>query len=102
MKKLTLSSRLILLLAFPLAGAVVFGGYAAWGKWTVAREYAQLRVNSVALGQVGNVIHELQRERGRSAVFIGRHGAKFAAELPVQQQATDGALAKFEGARRSL
>src|SRR5205807_103647 len=63
--------------------------------WQIADEHVRLTASTAVLGQIGNVIHELQRERGRSAVFVGRHGEKFATELPIQQQATDAALAQL-------
>lgn len=35
---------------------------------------------------VGNLVHELQKERGMSAVFLNSKGAQMAAELPQQHQ----------------
>src|SRR5437762_11034858 len=96
MQKLTLTFRLILLLSLPLLGVGVFGALGAWQKWAVARDYARLHDSNAVLGGIGNLIHELQKERGRAAVFVGRKGAKFAAELPVQQEATTAALARLQ------
>ena len=54
---------------------------------------------------ISAVVHELQKERGTSAVFIGSKGAKMASELPQQRQMTDekrsnleNALANFDAA----
>jgi methyl-accepting chemotaxis protein len=102
MKKLSLTTRLVALLALPLCGAVGFGLQGGREKWSIASQYSRVRASSTALAQLGNVIHELQRERGRSAVFVGRKGAKFAAELPAQQQVTDAAVAKFQTLRAGL
>ena len=44
--------------------------------------------NAVA---VSNLVHELQKERGLSAGFIGSQGARFGADLEKQRQRTDAA-----------
>jgi len=95
MNKLRLKVRLILLLALPLAGVTVFGVLGALQKRAVARNYAKLETSATVLNQIGNTIHELQKERGRSAVFAGSKGAKFAAEISAQQGATDAELRKL-------
>jgi methyl-accepting chemotaxis protein len=41
--------------------------------------------------RVGGLVHELQKERGMSAGFIGSKGANFASDLPVQREAAEKA-----------
>lgn len=43
----------------------------------------------------GDVVHQLQRERGMSAGFIGSRGQSFREELATQQELTDDALYKL-------
>ncbi|MGR5945756.1 methyl-accepting chemotaxis protein [Enterobacter sp. C4G1] len=43
----------------------------------------------------GDVVHQLQRERGMSAGFIGSRGQSFREELAAQQKLTDDALYKL-------
>jgi methyl-accepting chemotaxis protein len=95
-KTFSLTWRLVLLLALPLAGALCFGLSGAWGKWQVSRNYDRMLTSTDVLGQIGNVVHELQKERGRSAVFVGSKGAKFASELAAQQRATDAELERLQ------
>ena len=47
---------------------------------------------------VSALVHELQKERGRSAGFIGSKGKVFAQELPKQRKATDASLAQLQDA----
>lgn len=47
----------------------------------------------VALGEVA---HELQKERGMTAGFLSSQGSKFADRLPTQRQASDVAIAQLE------
>jgi methyl-accepting chemotaxis protein len=92
MKHLRLSHRLILLLAFPVAGMLGFGAYGAWVKGRIAADYARLERNAAVLDQIGDTVHELQKERGRSGVFVNAKGGRFAVELARQRRDTDAAL----------
>ena len=46
--------------------------------------------------QLGNLVHELQKERGRSAGFINSQGKSFAEELRTQRAESDAAVARLE------
>ena len=94
---MTLRTKLLLLLSVPLAGVIFFGGRGMLEKWNLQRAYTILERDSAVLKQIGAVIHELQKERGRSAVFIGSGGAEFVRELPAQQQTTDGQITGLTG-----
>lgn len=96
MKKLTLTGKLVLLLVLPLAGVAFFGIRGAWGRQVFARNQSRIEESTAVLGQVGNVVHELQRERGCSAVFLNSKGARFASELPQQQREADGEIARLK------
>ncbi len=45
--------------------------------------------------RIGNLLHETQRERGRTAQFTSSKGTAFGAELKAQQAATDTRLAEL-------
>jgi methyl-accepting chemotaxis protein len=55
---------------------------------SAAADFARYAHGSVTLGEL---LHELQRERGISAVYIGSGGRKMAAELTEQRRLTDQA-----------
>ncbi len=59
-------------------------------------ELQALRVNDVVMVQLGNLVHELQRERGRSAGFINSQGKSFREELRQQREVSDGVVADLE------
>ncbi|MDP6704981.1 MAG: methyl-accepting chemotaxis protein [Alphaproteobacteria bacterium] len=46
--------------------------------------------------KMSDVVHEQQKERGATAVFVGSKGAKFRAELVAQRQVTDQKRAAFD------
>jgi methyl-accepting chemotaxis protein len=92
-----IAHRLAFLLALPIAGMLVFAGIAvvsslATRKTALATQsYARVEV------AVSGLIHELQKERGMSAGYIGSSGTKFAAEMPGQRSLTDSARAQLAG-----
>ncbi|AFL73234.1 nitrate- and nitrite sensing domain-containing protein [Thiocystis violascens] len=45
---------------------------------------------------LGEVAHELQKERGMTAGFLSSQGTKFADRLPTQRQASDAAIAHLQ------
>lgn len=52
--------------------------------------------------QTNAVIHELQRERGASALFVGSKGSQFARQMGEQRMATDQRIVSLEGVVGSL
>ncbi|MBR9972322.1 bacteriohemerythrin [Magnetospirillum sulfuroxidans] len=62
--------------------------------------------NIINLAQFSTVssalIHEMQKERGASALFLGSKGTQFGTELAAQRQTTDGRLAVFRDAARTM
>ena len=95
-KTLSLISKLLVLITLPLAGMTLFGLRSSYEKWRVYRDYVVLEHNSAVLQQIGGSIHELQKERGYSAGFIGGKGAAFVTELPTQRVLTDAAIAHLD------
>lgn len=96
MKNTKLQTKLLLLLALPLAGVLYFGGRGSLEKWNTVRKYVALEKTSTVLIRLGATAHELQKERGRSAVFLSSRGTKFADELSAQQKVTVAAVNRLQ------
>jgi len=79
--------------ALPLLVMLGLGLLSSYERWTTARHMARLEELSRFATQVGDLVHEMQRERGMSAVFINTGGKQLAAEVPPQRQLTDQRLA---------
>ena len=47
--------------------------------------------------KIADTVHELQRERGRTAQFLGAKGAKFETDLQTQRGSTDARIAELTG-----
>ena len=82
----------------PLAGLAFFGARSSLEKWRTYRAYVALDGNSAVLQQIGQAVHELQKERGRSAGLLGSKGTQFAAELRDQRTLSDQTLAELDAA----
>lgn len=102
LRHLSISRRLLLLIALPLIGALVL-------TFTLVSEDVTRLGNSretvvlldVAISS-GQLVHALQFERGTSAGFIQSKGQKFADMLPAKRQATDQARRELETALAAL
>src|SRR3954469_2959114 len=74
----------------PLLGLAIFAGSAVFEAQQKAAAARDVLAAAELAEKASLAAHELQRERGMSAGFLGSKGKDFAAELPVQRQASDG------------
>ena len=89
--RLSVRTKLLVLALVPLVAAMVFAGMTVAERRSqaaAAADFVRYAHGSVALG---GLLHELQRERGISAVYIGSGGQKMSAELTEQRRLTDQA-----------
>ena len=94
---LRIKTKLLLIGGIPalaLLGLTLFGTSQLLGELQLVNHAERIGTLVVGLGEVA---HELQKERGMSAGFIGSKGAKFADRLPPQRQTSDAAIALLRG-----
>src|ERR1700730_7017314 len=87
--KLKISPRLAIAVAVPLAMLIVLAGYDLSVKWAARVEMGRIGPLAVAVARIGQLVHELQRERGASSVFLASKGAQMRDELPGLRKRTD-------------
>jgi len=85
----TLRGRLLLLFGAVLVGTLYYTVAGFLGDWRELRQSRQIAAIGQTAVAVSAVVHELQKERGLSAGFIGSKGEKFANELGKQRESTD-------------
>ena len=96
LKHLTLSARIAVLALVPLC-AVIGVGITDLFKESHKADVAQSVADVVALAPVvSGLVHELQKERGTSAGFIGSKGSKFADDIGERRADTNRALQAFK------
>jgi methyl-accepting chemotaxis protein len=92
----TLGRKISLSTVLPISGLAILLAYGIASKRASANEGAAVRNLASLAVKAGDLVHELQRERGRTAGFLGSHGVRFASELRAQHAATDLKLTEFE------
>lgn len=90
-----LTRKLLLVLIIPVLGFLFFAAEHLYEEFEKSRDYGIQQQGVEFLTAVGDLVHELQKERGRSAGFISSKGAKFGAELAAQHEATDKLLETY-------
>lgn len=99
LKNLSIKGKLVLVLLLPVVVAIGFSGFTVWREYSLSRDMTQIE-RLVSLSPViSGLVHELQKERGNSAGFIGSNGGdEFASRLTRQREATDTGLARLDTA----
>ncbi len=87
--KLKMRTKLVLILLLPLLGLLYFSIFNIYDKIQVLDEMTQIENLTTLSVQVSLLIHETQKERGRTAGFLGAEGAEFKKELTGQRIDTD-------------
>jgi hypothetical protein len=83
---LKIYQRLAAAVVVPLALLIGLAGFDLSARWHAYSEVAKLAPLAEGVAKLSRFIHELQRERGASAVFIGSKGSQLRAELPEQRK----------------
>ena len=87
---------------FPLLLAVIwFAGSGMLSRIGTERQMETIGQLTTLARSAGDVVHQLQRERGMSDGFIGARGQQFRDEIIVQRKLTDDALVKLNQALAS-
>ncbi|MEM6458454.1 MAG: methyl-accepting chemotaxis protein [Planctomycetota bacterium] len=92
---MSIKLKLVLLAAVPLVVIAGFGVEGTVRNARVSGEMRDIRALADLAVRVSATVHETQKERGRTAGFLGSKGTKFAAELDRQRDETDARAAEL-------
>ncbi|MEM7341515.1 MAG: nitrate- and nitrite sensing domain-containing protein, partial [Actinomycetota bacterium] len=93
---LPLRVKILAMALVPMLGLVGFAAVSALdSRAAVAADADAALVMEFAVAG-GNLLHETQKERGSTAVYLSSGGTRFVEELPAQHAATDVRRAEFE------
>ena len=84
--------KIIILLTLPLLGFLWFSLSSIIQSAATTNEASRLLKLTQLSVVYSELVHELQKERGMSAVFLGSQGKRFATELRQQRQVTNGKI----------
>jgi methyl-accepting chemotaxis protein len=88
--------RVIFALLVPLIGLAIAAGMIVAEKRATVGEMHKLSSLAGLATQVSGLVHDMQRERGASAVFLGSKGTQLQRELPAQRLLTDAKRRDFD------
>lgn len=102
MNNISIKFRIMAVACVALTGLIISSGYVVLDKRSTVSSMSKLNELATLAPVVSAVVHELQKERGSSAVYIASKGGKFADVLPKQTQDTDGKFNELEARLRDL
>lgn len=102
MERMPLTRKLALLVVVPLIGILFFLQTIVRQELTVREETSVLLEIAEISVAVSALVHELQKERGMSAGYLGSQGKKFATELPAHQTVTDKRITNLKALAANL
>ena len=97
-RDLTVRTRIVLALIIPVTALLGFNAAQLAGQRREVIGMAQVERQAALAVAVSNLIHELQRERGASTLFVGSKGTKFGERLKEQRSLTGAKRAIFDSA----
>ena len=99
---LKIATRLAFAIALPILAVLVMSGLVISQQLHTVRQADQLQALSHFSSRISDLVHEMQKERGMSALFIGSRGQQMGTELQAQRRDTDGQIAIVREALRGL
>ena len=95
--RMRVRTRLLVVGLVPLLALMSCLGASATGQWRATQAAQRLRTLVGLAVRTGDLVHEVQIERGSTSVFLSSHGARFSAELSAARNGVDQRLAAVQG-----
>ncbi|MEM9632674.1 MAG: nitrate- and nitrite sensing domain-containing protein [Pseudomonadota bacterium] len=93
---LRISHAIVLVAAIPIFATMLFAGRSVLNDVKIASQTSDLSQLVGLSVQLSALVHEQQKERGATAVYLGSNGKRFVRELAEQRELTDGKRAALE------
>jgi methyl-accepting chemotaxis protein len=93
---MTIKNKLMILLALPLFGLIVMSAKSILTDYTHKQSLERLKIGVELSSQISMFVHETQKERGKTAGYLGSKGQKFKDILSSQRELTDQQMKKFK------
>ena len=97
-----IAKRLALAIALPILAVLLMSGLVISQQIATVRDADRLQALSYFSSRISDLVHELQKERGMSALFIGSRGQQMGTELQVQRRDTDRQITTVREALKAL
>ena len=98
----SIKTKLLMLIIVPLIATFIFAGIVLTADYKKSLQQTQMKTSMELSKKVSSLVHESQKEREMTAVFIASEGQKFAEELPKQRLLFDQKRAELVNTFNSL
>ncbi len=89
-RRIPLRIKLLVVMVVPMVGASVFATGTVSSRLAEAGQAETVELLAELSVHAGDLLHETQKERGSTALYLSSGGTQFVDELPAQQATTDG------------
>ena len=96
MKNISIRFKLILQVLIPTITIVVLALILLFDKYEEVQIFQRAKKSSELLSRISALVHETQKERGMSAVYLGSKGENYKEKLLAQRDLTDKQIAKIK------
>ena len=93
---LNIRNKFSLMLVFPIVGLLYFAIAEIVVQYNILGEMGKIKQLADYSVKASNLVHELQKERGMTAGYLGSKGKKFVNKLPEQRNTVDKRLADLK------
>lgn len=94
--RLKISGRIVFLVLLPFVGFMATGGLVLNEKRAMLQDLERIGEVTLLTQEIGELVREMQKERGESGIVISSKGSEFRAELDAQRLRVNERLATFE------
>jgi methyl-accepting chemotaxis protein len=102
MNNLKIKTKLILIILGPLLGVIFFSSLLIYSKYEYSNKYRMLEEAVLLSTKMTSLVHELQKERGMTAGYLGSKGVKFKDQIGGQRDLTNKSLKEYQDYLSSL
>ncbi len=95
MNNLKIATKLKMLLLLPILGLIFLSIIVSYERYTSYEKFNKLNQIVFLSTKITSLVHELQKERGMTAGFLGSKGVKFKDKLPSQRELTNKRKEEF-------
>lgn len=93
---LSIRNKLLLVIVPPILGATFFGLFVVYNQYQLHQGLGKVETLAELTLVNSDLVHELQKERGMSAGYLGSKGKAFGDKLPGQRQQSDQQVNHFK------
>ncbi len=94
--RMKISGRIVFLVLLPFVGFLTTAGMVLNEKRGMLQDLERVGEVTLLVKEIGELVHEMQKERAESGIVINSKGAQFRAELDAQRKRVDERLTAYQ------